>query len=108
VLATGYHREAKEPAEFAVGKANVLNCGGPLTLKVEAEKRAPYAHEDTAEKSANDSDFVLAINASVRGAAGEVYSTYAKGQKYEDSPSEPRFTVTSGGRQIAQGNLEFG
>jgi hypothetical protein len=56
-----------------------------------------------------ESEYVLAINASVQGEAGEVYSTYMKGEQFKARPARPTFTVTDAlGRSVAHGTLGFG
>jgi hypothetical protein len=99
---------------FAVGEANVLRCGAPLEIKVTAEKRVPQSWELNSgalrdPPLASDSEFVLSINANVQGANTEVYSEYAKGEKFSDEPPQPTFTIVdSSGKQVADGKLEFG
>jgi hypothetical protein len=52
---------------------------------------------------------VLAINANVRGAGGELYAAYAKGESLDTKPPKPVFTLTDGsGKRVASGNLDFG
>jgi hypothetical protein len=114
VMISGYQRLPKRPFAFVAGQANTLRCGAPLDLKVTAEKRRPEAWELNSGDLRNppapsDSEFVLSINATVRGADGEVYSQFAKGEKFKDDPPQPTFKVSDGsGRKIADGKLEFG
>jgi hypothetical protein len=96
------------------GKENILRCGPPLEIKVTARKRMPESYELNSgdlrnPPAASDSEFVLAINASVRGADGEIYSAYAKGEKFKGEPPQPTFTVLDGrGKRVGDGKLEFG
>ena len=40
---------------------------------------------------------------------GEIYSEYAKGEKFKADPPQPTFTVAdSTGKKVADGKLEFG
>ena len=78
-MASGYQRLPKKPFSFAAGKANTLRCGAPLEIKVTAKKRKPESWELNSgclrnPPPASDSEFMLSINANVRGADGEVYS----------------------------------
>ena len=114
VMASGYQRLTRKPVAFAAGQANTLKCGAPLEIKVTAKKRRPESWELNSgllrnAPSDKDSEFILAINANVVGAGGEVYSTYAKGEKFKADPPKPTFTVVdNGGSKVANGNLEFG
>jgi hypothetical protein len=114
VMTSAYQRVPKKPFRFAAGEANTLRCGAPLEIKVTAKKRKPESWELNSgdlrnPPRASDSEFVLSINGTVQGADGEVYSTYAKGQKFKDDPSKPKFTIVDGsGTKVADGNLEFG
>jgi hypothetical protein len=113
-MTAGYQRVTKKPSAFAAGKVNTLRCGAPLDIKVTAEKRTPQPWElnsgDPSKRpTASDSEFVLSINANVRGVDGEIYSEYAKGEKFKAEPPKPTFTVIdNSGRKVASGNLEFG
>jgi len=114
VMASGDQDIPKKPFSFAAGKANTLRCGGPLEIKVTAEKRKPEPWELNSGNLRNpplasDSEFLLSINANVRGVDGEVYSQYAKGDKFKAEPPQPTFTIVDGtGKQVADGKLEFG
>jgi hypothetical protein len=114
VMASASQRVPKKPFRFAAGEANTLRCGAPLEIKVTAKKRKPESWELTTRDlrntpRASDSEFVLTINATVQGADGEIYSSYAKGEKFRDDPSKPTFTIVDGsGKKVAKGNLEFG
>jgi hypothetical protein len=114
VMASAYQRVPKTPVNFAAGKQNTLRCGAPLELKVTAQKRRPESWEVNSgdlrnPPLASDSEFVLTINANIQGVAGEVYSEYAKGEKFSAEPPQPTFTIADGsGKKVADGKLEFG
>ena len=114
VMAAGYQRLTRKPMSFAAGQANTLKCGAPLEIKVKANKRQPESWELNSgslrnQRSDADSDYILSINANVVGAGGEVYSTYAKGEKLNADPPKPTFTIADGGgKKVGEGNLEFG
>lgn len=114
VMASGNQRLTRKPVAFAAGEANALKCGAPLEIKVTANKRRPESRElngglQRNAPSAKDSEYVLTINANVVGAGGEVYSSYAKGERFKADPPKPTFTVLdNGGSKVANGNLEFG
>jgi hypothetical protein len=114
VMASAYQRIPGKPFSFVAGQANTLRCGGPLEIKVTANKRIPESWEMNSgslrtPRGASDSEYVLTINADVHGTGGEVYSTYAKGEKFKGEPPNPTFTIKDGsGKKVASGNLEFG
>jgi hypothetical protein len=114
VMAAAYQRVVKTPIAFAADHPNTLRCGAPLDIKVTAEKRTPQPWEMNTggsqdARAGSDSEFILAINASVRGADGEIYSQYAKGEQFKADPPQPTFSVLDeGGKKVASGKLEFG
>lgn len=110
VMVSAYQNVPKQPFRVEAGKPNLLKCGGPLDVKVTATKRKPQPWEERGlTASASDSDFVLAINANVAGADGELYSSFLSGPKFNTRPAEPTFTVTgAGSKQLANGKLEYG
>jgi hypothetical protein len=114
VMASAYQRVPKKAFSFAVGKDNALRCGAPLQIKVTAQKRMPESWELNSgdlrnPPLASDSEFILSINANILGADGEVYSEYAKGEKFKADPPKPTFTVVdASGKKVADGKLEFG
>jgi hypothetical protein len=111
VMVSAFQRTPKEPFSFVQGKANQLRCGAPLDVKVTADKRTPASWErpGTAPKRSTDSDFVLTINATVRGGDGEIYAAFNKTGKGGGVPPKPAFTVTdAAGKKLVSGNLEFG
>jgi hypothetical protein len=112
VMASAYDRVVRDMLRFETGKANTLRCGGPLDVKVTAEKRAPRPYENMGSMQTHaqdDSEFVLAINANVLGSGGEAYNSYAAGKAFTQSANKPSFVIAdAGGRKIANGNLEFG
>lgn len=114
VMASADQRVPKTHINFAAGKQNTLRCGAPLELKVTAQKRRPEPSDLSSGDLRNpplvsDSEFVLSINANIQGVAGEVYSEYAKGEKFSAEPPQPTFTISDGsGKKVADGKLEFG
>jgi hypothetical protein len=114
VMASGYQRVPKTPWHFVADKANSLRCGAPLEINITAKKRKPESYEINRPgvrnvSRASDSEYVLSINANVRGGDGEVYSTYAKGEKFRDDPAKPKFTIVDANdTKVGEGNLEFG
>ncbi|HWH71193.1 MAG TPA: hypothetical protein VNT26_17535, partial [Candidatus Sulfotelmatobacter sp.] len=113
LTAQGMLRTTKPPLSFKAGSANSLNCGAPLQVKLGADKRKPESWElSQLPGKANpgvDSDFILAINATVSGQGGEIYSNYGRGKGLREEPSKPAFTIANAkGEKIAKGNLEFG
>jgi len=93
----------------------ILNPSGTSESGVTtAEKRKPGSWELNSDDLRNpplasDSEFVLSINATVRGVDGEIYSEFAKGEKFRDDAPQPTFTVAdSSGKKVADGKLEFG
>jgi len=114
VMAAAYQRVPKTPLGFAPGRANTLRCGAPLEIIVTTRKKTVQARDASSGGfwsllRPTATDAVLAINANVRGAGGEVYSAYAKGESLDAKPPKPVFTLTDGsGKKVATGNLEFG
>ena len=112
VMAAATQRLVQSPVRFTAGQANTLRCGAPLTIKVTAEK----ARAETLGRvgispfdATRDSEFELSINAEIRGAGGELYSTYAKGEQLQARPPKPAFAILdSTGKKLADGNLEYG
>jgi hypothetical protein len=112
VMVSASQRVVKKPFKFESGKGNTLVCGAPLEITVNAEKKIPQSWElpaNSPAKSVVDSDYVLRINGQIIGAAGEVYSTFGKGERFGDDPPNPVFTVAdAAGGKRGTGNLEFG
>jgi hypothetical protein len=112
VMVSGMQRVPQTPVSIAVGKANTLECGGPIQVKVTATKgRAGTGGvliEDSSNARAN-SEPMLRINASLAGAGGEVYTTFLKGDRFQSRPPKPTFSIVqAGGKTVATGNLEYG
>jgi hypothetical protein len=112
VMVSGMQRVPQTPVSIVAGKANTLDCGAPLDIKVTAVKsRATTSglfSEDAGDAKV-DSDYSLRINANVAGAGGEVYSTFQKGDSFRTRPPKPSFTIVqAGGKTVASGNLEYG
>ena len=112
LMISAYQRSVKKPLNFAAAKANTLRCGGPLDVKVNADKRIPQSWEissKTPAKTELDSDYVLRINGQFVGAGTEIYSTFGKGERFGDDPTNPTFKVAdASGKTLGTGNLEFG
>jgi hypothetical protein len=101
--------------------ATPFNCGAPLEVKVTSARNTrnsdPTASEsgsflDRFFSGSTGSEPVLQqlIQASVFGAGGEMYSGfYLQGKGNLSQPSKPTFTVvTTDGKEVASGNMEFG
>jgi hypothetical protein len=112
VMVSGAQRVPQTPVSIAAGKANTLDCGAPLDIKVTAVKSRGSSLELLAEDAGGakaSSDYVLRINATVAGAGGEVYSTFQKGDGFRTRPPKPSFTIVeAGGKTVASGSLEYG
>ena len=112
VMASASQRALQEPVHFAASQPNALRCGAPLNIKVTAEKARAEALDllqPSTGDSKLDSEFVLRINAEVQGSAGEVYSTYGKGEGFQARPPRPTFVIAGAdGKKLADGNLEYG
>jgi hypothetical protein len=112
VMVSGMQRVPQTPVSIAAGKANTLDCGAPLDIKVTAVKSRSTSRDLLAEATGDakgSSDYVLRINANVAGAGGEVYSTFQKGEGFRIRPPKPSFTIVqAGGKTVASGNLEYG
>lgn len=81
---------------LAAGEAKPLVCGGPLTAKLDTRKQG--VAKDT-----------VVLNATLVGAAGEVYGVVRQGKDFRGNPPSPKFTITtSDGKQVASGNMEYG
>ena len=104
--------QQKSVYDIVADKANTFSCGAPLEIKVTAAKtRGPspgLLAESTGDTKAN-SQYMLGINANVAGTGGEIYSTFQKGNNFRSQPPKPAFTIVqTGGKTVANGNLEFG
>lgn len=112
VMVSGMQRVPQTPVSIVAGKANTLDCGAPLEIKVAAAKtkdtsRGILGGESGSAKS--DSDSMLRISANVAGAGGEIYSTFQRGDGFRSQPPKPSFTIVqAGGKTVATGNLEYG
>jgi hypothetical protein len=107
VAVTATERTTRMPFSFGAGKENKLECGGPLQVKVSASKGRP----DSLDYSSNSSSSLsaLRINAHVVGAEGEIYSAYFTGDKLNERPEKPTFTIKdAAGKEVAHGSLEYG
>jgi hypothetical protein len=112
VMVSGMQRVPQTPLSIVAGKANTLDCGAPLDIKVTAVKSRGTSFGLLAEAAGDpkvDSDYMLRINANVAGADGEVYSTFQKGEGFRTRPPKPSFTIVqAGGKTVASGTLEYG
>jgi hypothetical protein len=112
VMVSGTQRIPQTPVSIAAGKANTLDCGGPLQIQVTASKAGAETRGLLAEdssKSSGNSETTLSINANLAGSGGEIYSTFLKGDRFQSKPPKPTFSIVqAGGKTVASGNLEFG
>jgi hypothetical protein len=112
VMVSGMQRFVQTPVSIAAGKANLLDCGAPLEIKVTATKAGATSRSALGDNPGNrrpEPQTTLRINASLIGAGGEVYSTYFKGEGFRSRPPKPSFSIAdAGGRTLASGNLEYG
>jgi hypothetical protein len=101
---SGNEQTPKQPFSFAAGRLNTLACGAPLEVKVTARKAGRNRLG-----MGEDGEVMLSINSTVVGAEGEVYSTFAKGERFDARPPRPTFRVLDAqGNRLASGNLEYG
>ena len=112
VLVSGTQRIPQTPVSVASGQANTLDCGGPVRVKVTANKARGdtrgMLNGDSSNATAR-SESVLNINAILVGSGGEVYSTFLKGDRFQSRPPKPAFSIVqAGGKTVATGNLEYG
>ncbi|MEI7728994.1 MAG: hypothetical protein WCO56_05465 [Verrucomicrobiota bacterium] len=109
IMVSAYLRSVKPALAVEAGKPAVLNCGGPLEVKVTAAKTIGIPTSTDGERTVQKAEPILRIGASVEGNAGEVYSSFYKMKdKTVDRPPKPTFAVMDGGKVIASGNLEYG
>jgi hypothetical protein len=112
VMVSGMQRVPQTPVSLVAGKANTLNCGAPLEIKVTATRTKATSRLTLAEATGDakaDSDSMLRISANAAGAGGEIYSTFQKGDGFNSQPPKPSFTIVqTGGKTVASGNLEYG
>jgi hypothetical protein len=112
VMVSGTQRFPQRPVAIAVGKANALDCGGPLQIKVTANRAGASSRGLLAEDSGYTSlgsGSMLHINATVVGAGGEIYTTFLGGERLRSKPPKPTFSIVqTGGKTVAAGNLEYG
>jgi hypothetical protein len=112
VMVSGMQRVPQTPVSIMAGKANTLDCGAPLEVKVTATKTKATSRLALGEATGGakaDSDSILRISANAAGAGGEIYSTFQKGDGFNSRPPKPSFTIVqAGGKTVASGNLEYG
>jgi hypothetical protein len=112
VMVSGMQRIPQTPVSIAAGKANTLDCGGPLQIQVTASKAGAETRgllaEDSSKASGN-SETTLRINANLAGSGGEIYTAFYKGDRFQSKPPKPTFNIVqAGGKTVANGNLEYG
>lgn len=99
----------RKPFTYSVGATNTLQCGGPLKVLTQASKRDAQNWDPSPSNAQTDSGSVLDINSQVQGQGGEIYSSFAKGERYGTLPAKPTFVITGAdGTKLANGNLEYG
>jgi len=112
VMVSGMQRIMQTPWTFSAGKANSLDCGAPLEIKVTATKTRTTSRVTLADnpgKQKAEPQPTVRISARVAGAGGETYSSYFKGEGFKSRPPKPTFTVADAkGKTLANGNLEYG
>ena len=119
ITASGVNMNSRKVFSVALGKTNTLLCGAPLQIRVETELTGAQptgsssgfwdALQKWIGQSALSESRMLRIQAEVVGAGGETYSSFILDRKGGSrQPPQPTFTITTGGRQVASGNLEFG
>lgn len=118
---SGYKRIPKDTTKAEAGASTPFRCGSPLEVKV-TSARDTRNMGSTASESGSFLDRFFGgsavaekplqqlIQASVLGAGGETYSGFSlQGKGNLRQPSKPTFTVvTTDGKQVASGNMEFG
>ncbi|MGO8927100.1 MAG: hypothetical protein ACLQU3_09455 [Limisphaerales bacterium] len=107
VMVSGMQRIPQTPVSIVAGKANILDCGAPLDIKVTAAK-VSASNQDFLSRDGLDSLYALRINANVVGAGGEIYSSFQKGDGFRSQPPKPTFTIVQAGKTVVNDNLEFG
>jgi hypothetical protein len=112
VMVSAMRRTVQAPVSFAPGKANTLDCGAPLEIKVTATKSSTSSRQvagDTRGNRRAELQPTVRIGASLTGAGGEVYSTYYRGEGFKTRPPKPAFQVAdAAGKTVASGSLEYG
>ena len=104
VSVAGLNRSTAETLKVQAGQSTPLRCGGPLDLKVTAEKDRYNRVESL------PGGYVLNIQAQVVGQAGETFSSFARGKGFAaEEPAPPTFKVLDQNRTVlASGKMEFG
>ena len=111
IMVSGMQCIPQTPVSITAGKANTINCGAPLEIKVTAANTRASSRSILGEDIGGArmvSEPGLRINANVLGAGGEVYSVFREGSDFRAQPPKPSFTIIQDGRTIAHGNQEFG
>lgn len=118
---SGYKRTPKDDIKAEAGVSTPFKCGAPLEVKVTSARDTRNSGSSAQESGSfldrffsgsTGAEPVLQqlIQASVIGAGGEIYSGFnLQGKGNLRQPSKPTFTVvTTDGKQVASGNMEFG
>jgi hypothetical protein len=119
---SGNKRIPKDITKAEAGAATPFKCGAPLEVKVTSARDTRNSGSATSESKSflkrlfgggadDEKPLQQLIQASVLGAGGEIYSGfYLKGDKENlRQPPRPTFTiVTTDGKEMASGNMEFG
>lgn len=121
LILSGYKRTPKDTTKAEAGTATPFKCGSPLEIKVTSARDTRNMGSTASEsgsfldwffRGSASSEPVLQqlIQASVIGAGGEIYSGFnLQGKGNLRQPSKPTFTVvTTDGKEVASGNMEFG
>ena len=118
---SGYKRIPKDTTKAEAGASTPFKCGAPLEVKVTSARDTRNSGSSAPESGSFLDRFFSGsagaepvlqqlIQASVIGAGGEIYSGFnLQGKGNLRQPSKPTFTVvTTDGKQVASGNMEFG
>jgi len=120
LVVSGYKRSPKDTIKADAGASTPFKCGAPLEVKV-TSRRDPNVVATSPPESgslwdrlfgnsgASNQPLQQLIQASVIGAGGETYSGfYLQDKGPLRRPPKPVFTITTDGKRVASGNLEFG
>jgi hypothetical protein len=112
LMLSGTQRNAQTPVTVSAGKVNSLSCGGPLEIKITANKETASEPAPLFKRlgvGRSEPEFLVHINATVLGVGGELYSTFLAGDHFQSKPPRPTFSIVdAGSRPVANGNLEYG
>lgn len=118
LIVSGLKRSPKDTVKADAGAPAAFKCGSPLDLKVTSSARDVTAAGGSqsllgrivSSLSSSDQTLEQLIQASVTGAGGETYSSFIlQGRNGQRQPPSPTFAVvTSDGKEVGSGNMEFG